>query len=118
MDELKGFIDFWMSYRTGDNATMFSHLGIDEDRVLKCFAHIILGIDNAADSKFRIAEQKIGVQKLLNVSAGQKAFCSPNTSIHTLGQIALSKLLSPSHVAHSISLFSSIHSTVDEGKRS
>ena len=74
-------------------------MGIDEERVLKCCAHIILGIDNAADRRFRIAEQKIGVQKLLNISAGQKAFCSPSTSIHTLGQIALSELLSPSHAA-------------------
>ena len=104
--ELKDFIDFWMSDRAGDNATMFSHLGIDEERVLKCCAHIILGIDNAADRRFRIAEQKIGVQKLLNISAGQKAFCSPSTSIHTLGQIALSKLLSPSHAAQSISMYS------------
>ena len=87
---------------------MFSHLGIviDEERVLKCCAHIILGIDNAADRRFRIAEQKIGVQKLLNISVGQKAFCSPSTSIHTLGQIALYKLLSPSHAAQSISLYS------------
>ena len=87
-------------------ATMFSHLGINEECVLKCCAHIILGIDHAADRRFRIAEQKIGVQKLLNISAGQKAFCSPSTSIHTLGQIALSKLLSPSHAAQSISLYS------------
>ena len=104
--ELKEFIDFWMSDRASDNATMFSHLGIAEERVLKCCAHIILGIDNAADKKFKIAEQKIGVQKLLNVSAGQKAFCSPSTSIHYLGQIALTKLISPSHAAQLVSLYS------------
>ena len=63
VDELKDFVDFWMSDRAGDNATVFSHLGIDEERVLKCCAHIILEVDSAADKRFRIAEQKICVQK-------------------------------------------------------
>ena len=57
------------------------------------------------DKAFKDAEQKIGVQKLLNVAAGQKIFLSPSTSVHTLGQIAISKLLSPSHAAQSISLY-------------
>ena len=54
---------------------------------------------------FRDIEQKIGIQKLLKVSAGEKVFTSPSTSVHTLAQIALAKLLSPSHAAHSIYLY-------------
>ena len=36
---------------------------------------------------------------------GWKVFTSPSTSVHTLAQIALAKLLSPSHAAHSIYLY-------------
>ena len=67
--------------------------------------HIILGVDYACDKVFRDIEQKIGIQKLLKVSAGEKVFTSPSTSVHTLVQIALAKLLSPSHAAHSIYLY-------------
>ena len=114
VDDIKSHIDFWMTDRAGDNATMFANLGIDMERVLKCCAHIILGVDHATDKVFKNSEQKIGVQKLLNTTAGQKPFLSPSTSIHTLGQIAISKLLSPSHAAHSVSLYSEYKQWMEE----
>ena len=40
------------------------------------------------------------------MKVGEKAFTSSGSSIHTLGEIAISKLLSPSHAAHSLSLYS------------
>ena len=46
-----------------------------EEKILKCTAHIILGADHATIKVFKNTEQKIGVQKLLNVTAGEK--CSP-----------------------------------------
>lgn len=49
-------------------------------------------------------EQKISVQKLLMVTAGEKVFTSPSTSVHTLAHIAISQLLSPSYADHSISM--------------
>ena len=54
---------------------------------------------------FRNVEQKVGVHKLLKLTAGEKVFTSPSTSVHTLALIAIAKLLSPSHAAHSISLY-------------
>ena len=73
--------------------------------MLKCYARILLGIDHAKDKVFRDREIKIGVQKLLDVSVGQKAFLSPSISIHSPAQIALAKLLSPSHINHSVVFF-------------
>ena len=49
VEELKGKIDFWMTDRARDNTTMFENLGIDAQKVLKCCAHIILGVDHATD---------------------------------------------------------------------
>ena len=46
-----------------------------KEKILKCTSRIILGADHAADKVFKNTEQKIGVQKLLNVAAGEK--CSP-----------------------------------------
>ena len=74
---------------------------------------MILCIDHAIDKVFRETEQKIGVHKLLQLSAGHKPFSSPSTSIHTLGQIAISKLLSPSHASHSVSLFNEYKSWME-----
>lgn len=105
VDEIKGQIDFWMSDRGSDLNVMFDYLGVDSLKRLKCCAHIILGIDNAIDKVFKNTEQKIGVHNLLQVTAGDKVFSSPGSSIHTLGLIALAKLLSPSHASHSISLY-------------
>ena len=43
-----------------------------------------------------------------------KAFLSPSTSIHTLGLIAIAKLLSQCHAARSISLYSEYIQRMDE----
>lgn len=107
VDEMKESIDFWMSDRAGDCGTMFKELIVEEKNILllKCNAHVILGIDHAADKVFRDAEQKIGVQKLIDVKVGKKVFSSHSSSIHTLALIAIAKLLLPSHAAHSVSLY-------------
>ena len=94
-----------MSDRAGDCASLLENLGITEEKILKCSAHIILGVDHAIDKVFRNTEQNIGVQKLLYVNAGVKVFSSPGSSIHTLAIIAISKLLFPSHASYSISLY-------------
>ena len=105
LEEVMSHIDFWMSDRAGDCGTLLEYLGVDPEKILKCSAHIILGIDHACDKVFCNIEQKIGVQKLLHNSAGEKVFSSPGTSTHTLAQIAIAKLLSPSHAAQSVSLY-------------
>ena len=94
VEEIKSSVDCWMSDRTGDCTTSFDNLGIESNNVIKCCAHIILGIDHACDKVFKNIEQKIGIQKLLKVSAGEKVFTAPGTSVHTLAQIAIAKLLS------------------------
>ena len=104
VDNILEFIDFFMTDRAGDNATLLESLDVDSKKIIKCSAHVILGVDHAVDKVFRNAEQKIGVHKLLQLSADEKAFSSPSTSIHTLGEIAISKLLSPNHAASSVSL--------------
>ena len=95
-----------MSDRAGDNETFRESLAIPESEHLKCCAHITLGVDNACDKVFREAEQRIGVHNLISVKVGEKAFTSSGSSIHTLGEIAIFKLLSPSHAAHSLLLYS------------
>ena len=105
LDDIKEQIDFWMNDRATDCKTMMDCLNVDPDKILKCTAHIILGADHSCDSVFKKTEQKVGVQKLLKITAGQKAFSSPKSSILTLGLIAIAKLLSPSHAAQSISLY-------------
>ena len=47
----------------------------------------------------------VGIQKLFQLTAGDKFFNSPGSSILTLELIAIAKLLSPSHAAHSVSLY-------------
>ena len=105
VDEVKSAIDFWMTDRAGECDSLLQNLGVEQSKMLKCSAHIILGIDNAIDKVYRNFEQKIGVQKLLDVTGGEKIFMSPSNSIHTLGLIAIAKLLSPSHAQHSVSLY-------------
>ena len=110
VDELKSQIDFWMTDRAGECETLLQNLGVDKGQMLKCSAHIILGIDHAIDKVYRNVEQKIGVHQLLEVTGGEKIFLSPSTSIHTLGLIAIAKLLSPSHAQHSVSLYTDFKS--------
>ena len=95
---------------TGHKGTVYGYgalenLGITEEKILKFSAHIILCVNRAVDKVFRNTEQKIGVQKLLHVNAGEKVFSSPGSSIHTFAIIAISKLLSPSHTSFSMSLY-------------
>ena len=106
LDEIKNEVDFWMSDRAGDNETFRESMAIPETKNSKFCAHITLGVDNACNKVFREVEQRISVQNLISVKVGEKAFTSSGSSIHTLGEIAISKLLSPSHAAHSVSLYS------------
>ena len=114
VDEVKSAIDFWMTDRAGECDSLLQNLGVDQSKMLKCSAHIILGIDHAIDKVYRNFEQKIGVQKLLEVTGGEKIFLSPSNSIHTLGLIAIAKLLSPSHAQHSVSLYTDFKSWLSE----
>ena len=91
-EELKSEIDFWMSDRAADCDVLLHNLGIEPSRRLKCCAHIILAVDHAIDKVFRNTEQKIGVNWLLSVTAGEKVFMSPGSCVHTLGLIAVAKL--------------------------
>lgn len=113
-DEILEAFDFWMTDRAGDCSTLVEALGITDDKVLKCSAHLILAVDHACDKVFRNVEQKIGIQQLLKLSAGDKVFNSPGSSVHTLGQIAITKLLSPSHAANSVSLYTEYTSWMDD----
>ena len=103
-----------MSDRGSDLDIVLDILNVEKEKNLKCCVYIILGIDNAIEKVLRNTEQLIGVQKLLKLTAGDKAFNSPSTSIHTLGLIALSKLLSPSHAANSVSLYCEYKLWIDE----
>ena len=72
VDDINISIAFWLTDRTGDCASLLENLGATEENILMCTAHIILGADHAADKVLKNAEQKNGVQKLLNVTAGEK----------------------------------------------
>ena len=104
VDYILESIDFFMTDRAGDNATLQESLDVDCQKIIKCSTHVIFGLDHALDKVFRNMEQKIGIHKLLHLLAGEKAFSSPCTSIHMLGQIAIFMLLSPNHAASSVSL--------------
>ena len=106
LDKIKNEVDFWMSDRAGDNETFRESMAIPESKNLKCCAHITLGVDNACDNVFREAKQRIGVHNLISVKVGEKALTSSGFFIHILGETAIFKLLSPSHAAHSVSLYS------------
>lgn len=103
-EEMADFIDFWMNDRAGDGDKMLDELGVSEEHRLKCNAHCILCIQNAADKVFKDKETEIGVAKLISTDA-QHVFNSPSNSIFTLGLIAFAKFLSPSHAQCSISLY-------------
>ena len=96
-------IDFWMSDRSSDGNVVLDNLGIDENKILKCSAHIILAIDEAIESVFRDIESKVGRDTLTGDESLQKFMCK--NSIITLGLIAIAKCLSPSHAALSYSLY-------------
>lgn len=97
-----------MSDRASDVDPCLDVLGVPEERRAKCCAHILLCVDEALEKVVKAHEQKIGVGKLLHVKSSR--FRLPErggSSILTLGQIAISKMLSPSHAAQSISLYTS-----------
>ena len=50
IDELKSEMDFWMTDRAADCDVLLQSLGVDPSKMLKCCAHIILGIDHAIDT--------------------------------------------------------------------
>ena len=102
-------IDFWMNDRSADGDVVMEELQISEEKILKCNAHIILAIEKAVDSVLLYLESQVGNDKLIGTGAGNKAF-QKSSSIITLGLIALSKLLSPSHAALSYSLYSAYKS--------
>jgi hypothetical protein len=105
VEDIKSSVDFWISDRAGDCGKMLECLDIEQDKILKCSAHLILGVDHGMDKIFMQIERDVGIQKLIPITAGAKVFASPGSSVHTLGLIAISKLLSPSHSSHSISLY-------------
>ena len=98
-------IDFWMSDRSADSDVILKNLDIDEERILKCNAHIILCIDERINNTLLSIENEIGRDKLIGVDIGSQAFTS-KSSVVTLGLIALSKLLSTSHASVPYSLYS------------
>jgi len=51
---------------------MLKYLAVEDDKKLKRNAHVILGVDNAANKVFRNVEQSIGAQKLIETKAGEK----------------------------------------------
>ena len=116
LDDMKAQVDFWMTDRATDCRTILEKLGVEDNQVLKCCAHLILGIDHAVDKIFQEAERKIGVQNLIKTSAGSTVFMCPGSSIHTLSLIAISKLLSPSHASHSVSLYNEFITWMDAHK--
>ena len=71
VEDLKSQIDFWMSDRGSDLDVLLQHLGVDDEKRLKCCAHIILCIDNAIDKVYKNTEQMVGVQKILQLSASE-----------------------------------------------
>ena len=102
--EMEDMIDFFMTDRAGDADTMLNELGIEEERRLKCNAHILLAVDNAMDTMLKDTETLIGKSKVISENAAH-VFNSNKSSIWYLGLIAFAKLLSPSHSKESVSLY-------------
>ena len=104
--DILAMIDYFMTDRAGDADVMLDELDVPEEKRLKCNAHVLLAVDVALDKVFRDVETKVGVANLIGKGASH-VFSSPKNSVWYLGLIALAKLLSPSHNAETISLFSS-----------
>ena len=51
-------------------------MGIDEQKILKCNAHVVICIDKCIDSVFLEVESSIGRDKLIGVNIGSMAFTS------------------------------------------
>ena len=104
LEEFIEQVDFWMTDRSGDGDVVMEKLGVDDQKILKCSAHIILCVDKSIDFVYLEVESSIGRDKLIGVNIGSMSFTS-SESIVTLGLQALSKLLSSSHAAVSYSLY-------------
>ena len=102
-ENMKNLIDFWIGDRADDVTEALSIHGIESQRVLRCSAHITLGADTAVDKVFKLFENIIGVQNLIELTAGQSAFIN-NNSVFTMAMLAISKLLSYSHATLPYSL--------------
>ena len=92
--------------RSGDGDVGMRNLGVDEQKILKCSAHIILCIDKCIDSVYLEVESSIWRDKLIGVNIGNMVFTS-SESINSLGLMGLSKLVSSSHAAVSYSMYES-----------
>ncbi len=60
-----------MTDRAADTDPTLKLLGIEEERRLKCCAHIILGADAALEKILLAYERKVGVGKLLQINDGK-----------------------------------------------
>lgn len=103
LQEIKGIIDMFMTDRA-ENKTL-DKLGIDEDRRVNCCAHIILGADAAMEKVLLAFERQVGVGKLLQINNVRFNNAGRTQSIFSRSQIALAKLLSPSHATQSVALY-------------
>ena len=106
-DEIKDSLDFWMSDRAGDVEPTLGILGVEKNKRIKCCAHILLCIDEAIEKVIKRKERKIGVGKLLHVPNAKFDAEHMKGSVLLSGQIALAKMLSPSHAKEGVSLYSS-----------
>ena len=103
--ELIDVTTFFMSDRGGEVNKTHEELNVDASKWLKCNAHITLAVDEAIDKTFREYEQTLGFSNLLEIQSTRFNGASRGKSVLQLAQIALAKLLSPSHAANSISLY-------------
>ena len=106
LQETKDIIDFFMTDRAADTDPTLELLGVEEERRLKCCAHIILGADAALEKVLLAYERKVGVGKLLQINNARFNNAGRSQSIFGRSQVALAKLLSPSHAINSISHYS------------
>jgi len=103
--ELIDITTFFMSDRGGEVNKTHEELNVDSSKWLKCNAHITLAVDEAIDKIFREYEQTLGFSNLLEIQSTRFNGASRGKSVLQLAQIALAKLLSPSHAANSMSLY-------------
>ena len=104
VQDIIDMIDFFMNDRSADCEIVLGDLGIEDQNILKCNGHIVLSIDDAIDFVLRDIEAEVGPDKLAGEGLAFNKFQS-KSSITTLGLIAISKCLSPSHAALSYSLY-------------
>jgi hypothetical protein len=113
-DEIKDALDFWMSDRAADVDPTLDILGVEEKKRIKCCAHILLCIDEAIEKVIRRKERKIGTGKLLHVPNAKFDAEHMKGSVLMSGQIALAKMLSPSHAKEGVSLYSSFTAFLED----